>query len=265
MSSDNGQVPADQLEVVDVFGQRLRHATANSWHRMQAAAKAAGVSIWITKLNPASYPGIPDDGAIGGYRDLAVQKWLYQHPIGPVHIALPGSSTHGEGTDADISTNDGNRWLGNHAHEFGWTQLFGSEAWHYLHDGVTATAALNSTPLLTQKKKDIDMPRTIQVTSDSTAAPKYHGDYYLIQPNNYVLRKIGNPTAESALFDDTPDVEAISDVRLINLGADLLVPQIVFDALKADNRANAYLLAGDWIGKTTAADLKPLVKVSAGI
>ncbi len=123
--SANGQLEASELTPVG-NGMYLATATATAWRRMYAAAKAStGVAMRITPPN-------------GAYRDLKAQQYMIDHPTGPVRIADLGHSSHGDGRAVDISNftlvYD---WLRNHADEYGFTQQFASEQWHWRHDGTT--------------------------------------------------------------------------------------------------------------------------------
>ena len=143
----NGRVDPISLTTVDAFGTRLAKTTASDWHAMAVAAAKDHITIapTITK-----YVGVPEGGAIAGYRDWDVQVWLHAHPLGPVHIAIPGESTHGLGNAIDISTTPaGYAWLEKNAARFGFHRIFGSEEWHYQHAAGVTTASSGSDSLPT--------------------------------------------------------------------------------------------------------------------
>jgi len=127
----------------------LATAAATAWQRMHVAAKAAtGATLRITPPN-------------GAYRDLAAQKYMFENPLGPVPIAPPGFSSHGDGRAVDISNfNQVYNWLRNHAHEFGFTQQFSTEPWHWKHNGTSSAGGGTE---ITSKKEN-DMPAVIKRT-----------------------------------------------------------------------------------------------------
>lgn len=136
--SANGRLKASELSPVG-NGMYLLTATANAWARMSAACKAAtGVTMRITP-------------PYGAYRDWAAQQYMVDHPQGPVRIAPPGSSTHGDGRAVDVSNFSlvlG--WLTAHAREFGFARQFAAEPWHWKHDGTTAAGS--GTPISTESE-----------------------------------------------------------------------------------------------------------------
>lgn len=153
----NGFVPAGDLVVVDAHGTRLARSTAAMWGRLQADAAKAGHAIWITIT-----AGAPEGGAIGGYRDDAVQEWLITHPIGPAKIAPRDQSTHGLGTALDISGDAAaNAWLNKNAARYGIRRTIASESWHWQHDGVTLASSSSSPLNNTTQPKEEDMAKEL--------------------------------------------------------------------------------------------------------
>lgn len=138
--SENGRLSA--AELVSVDGVQLSIPTANAYLRMQAAALADGVKLWIAR-------------PIGGYRSFFVQGDMHTNPaqyglspVSTVPIAAAGLSSHGWGTCVDIGSfgagyqGDGEAraaWVLAHASAFGFKRQFGvADPNHFLHDGKTA-------------------------------------------------------------------------------------------------------------------------------
>jgi hypothetical protein len=143
-NSPNGRLLASELGTVE--GLPLAKPTINAYLRMKAAAKAAGIDIWIAQ-------------PIGAYRSYFVQGDMKVHPalyglstVSTVNIAAAGSSTHGFGNAIDIGsfgaawgTAGAKRadWLILHAPEFGFFREFGErDPNHFHHDGFTAVAPI---------------------------------------------------------------------------------------------------------------------------
>lgn len=154
--SFNGRLSADQLTLVgdSIY---LSNRAAKAWSLMvTACAKDTGHTMTIT----------PPDG---GYRDLAMQQYLIDHPEGPVPIAPLGYSTHGMGDAVDI-----HRvwlvygWLRGNAHRFGFHQQFASEAWHWKHDG-SEPAGNDVTPIDEQIEEEETMTTYMEPTENSPA------------------------------------------------------------------------------------------------
>jgi len=92
---------------------------AQAFHRMDAAATAAGRDLHVTS----------------GYRTYAEQVELYRAYLnGTVNLsAPPGHSTHGLGLSADVKVTEPAtlRWLRAHAKTYGFVNDVPSEAWHW--------------------------------------------------------------------------------------------------------------------------------------
>lgn len=114
----NGRLPAGELTGVG-DGERMYVPAARAFHRMDAAATAAGRDLPVTS----------------GYRTYAEQAALYQDYLnGTGNLAAPpGHSTHGLGLSADIEVTDPAtlRWLHAHAKTYGFVNDVPSEAWHW--------------------------------------------------------------------------------------------------------------------------------------
>ncbi len=128
--SKNGQLTDDELTPVQGTIQ-LANTTARAWLGLETATRTElGVDLNIT--SPA-----------GGYRDLAMQRAMYANPaaFGAKTVATPGYSVHGQGRCVDIYNWAalGSRRLDLIAARFGFRRTIIGEAWHYQHDGVTAT------------------------------------------------------------------------------------------------------------------------------
>lgn len=139
--SANGRLTPAELTYVG-NGQYLSNGTAQAFFRMSAAVKAdTGVSLTVS------------DG--GGYRDLAAQQYLINHPQGPVPIAPLGYSTHGDGRAVDIRDFASLYvWLRKRAGTFGFYQQFDSEPWHWRFTGAE-TAGTGITPITAQKEDNM--------------------------------------------------------------------------------------------------------------
>jgi len=126
----NGQMPASALTTVPGSSgtQRLERSTAAAWLAMvEACRQATGTTMVVTS---------PD----GGYRDLAMQQNLVDNPQGPVGIAGVGRSSHGFGTAVDI-WNRQYGWLTTNAVNYGFTQSWDSEPWHWQFNGAAGNEA----------------------------------------------------------------------------------------------------------------------------
>ena len=114
----NGRLPAGELTGVG-DGERMYLPAAQAFHRMDAAATAAGHDLHVNN----------------GYRTYAEQAALYQaYQNGTGNLAAPpGHSTHGLGLSADIQVTDPAtlRWLRAHAGTYGFVNDVPSEAWHW--------------------------------------------------------------------------------------------------------------------------------------
>jgi peptidoglycan hydrolase-like protein with peptidoglycan-binding domain len=114
----NGRLPAAELTGVG-DGERMYQPAGRAFHRMDAAAIAAGHGLHVTS----------------GYRTYGEQAALYQaYRNGTGNLAAPpGHSTHGLGLSADIQVTDPAtlRWLRAHAATYGFVNDVPSEAWHW--------------------------------------------------------------------------------------------------------------------------------------
>ncbi|HVE29899.1 MAG TPA: peptidoglycan-binding protein [Mycobacteriales bacterium] len=114
----NGRLPAGELAGVG-DGERMYLPAARAFHRMDAAATAAGHDLHVNS----------------GYRTYAEQAALHQaYRNGTGNLAAaPGHSTHGLGLSADIQVTDPAtlRWLRAHAGTYGFVNDVPSEAWHW--------------------------------------------------------------------------------------------------------------------------------------
>lgn len=145
--SRNGELKDSELASVDDRGNRLAAWAAAVWFRMVHDAAKDGITLGISPPSTRNEPP-----GLSGYRDLAGQTWLWQHPIGPVPIAPPGHSTHGLGTALDVDTGLG--WIAVHANRYGVTRPFLSrgEPWHLQF--TTTLASLDLTPITPLKRRN---------------------------------------------------------------------------------------------------------------
>ena len=117
-AGSNGRLAAGELTVVG-DGERMYVPAARAFHRMDAAATAAGLDLQLNS----------------GYRTYAEQAALYRAYLnGTGNLAArPGHSTHGLGLSADIKVTDPAtlRWLRAHAKTYEFVNDVPSEAWHW--------------------------------------------------------------------------------------------------------------------------------------
>ena len=194
--SANGQLTASELAPIG-NGMFLLTATAHAWGRMSAACKAAtGVTMRITP-------------PYGAYRDLTAQQYMIDHPVGPVPIAPLGHSTHGDGRALDVSNFSlVYNWLKAHAHEFGFTQTFKVEPWHWRHDGTTAAGG-GGTPITERRHntmstlyhKQNSTPTLYALAGDSPGTPANWLETTAQGLANAWSAQIGGPSA--AVNDQT--------------------------------------------------------------
>lgn len=156
--STNGNVPASQLRVVDGHGTRLRDWVAAVWFRMVADAARDGVTLKPSHTEP------PAPAGLAGYRDYTMQKWLYRHPIGPVAIARPGTSTHGLGNRLDVGS--GVAWVAARMGRYGLWREFASEPWHFGFQ--TSLAGLGLTPITVKARRKSMTTRFVQIGTGGT-------------------------------------------------------------------------------------------------
>ena len=121
---------------------KLRSDSANSYARMRAG-------------------GLPSGGLNSAYRSIASQRALflarytpqyfgrgrygdarwyrgrrYVRTSGAGMVAIPGTSTHGNGLALDVSTrSSAHAWLVKHGERFGWKRTIRSEPWHFEYSG----------------------------------------------------------------------------------------------------------------------------------
>jgi|GEM_PF-4449443 len=128
---------------------KLRPDAANSYARMR-------------------YVGLPSGGLNSAYRSIASQRALflarytpqyfgrgrysdarwyrgrrYVRTSGAGMVAIPGTSTHGNGLALDVSTrSSAHAWLVKHGERFGWKRTIRSEPWHFEYSGKRDTDAV---------------------------------------------------------------------------------------------------------------------------
>ena len=178
-ASANGQVPASQLTSVPGSSSPapLEKSTAAAWLNLVAACRTAtGVSMVVTS-------------PYGGYRDLAAQQYIFDHPQGPVAISKPGGSSHGWGTAVDI-WNHQDSWLAAHSSAYGFVQSFGSEPWHFQYTGSVSPAPTYSDNLIEEGEMYYSNLDDFG-TQTNGVAPLRAGYSYLQGPNG-VLRPVGS-------------------------------------------------------------------------
>ena len=103
----------------------MRPDVALAFDRMEAAARAAGVTLLITSA----------------FRSNAEQAALFAQRPDPKWVAPPGRSLHRLGTELDLGPPAAYAWLAAHAERFGFRQRYSWEAWHY---GFVASAGTRS-------------------------------------------------------------------------------------------------------------------------
>ena len=116
----NGRIPAAALESIG-GGHRLWAAAAESFQRLQAAAKRDGIHIGVTD----SYRSYAEQV------DVARRKGL--HSQGGL-AAKPGTSEHGWGKSLDLALGaSAQRWMRAHAGDYGFTENVSREPWHWTY------------------------------------------------------------------------------------------------------------------------------------
>src|SRR3954453_16538184 len=96
-------------------GKPMRPDVALAFDRMQAAARADGVSLLITS----------------GSRSDAEQAVLWAAHPDPKWVARPGTSLHRYGTELDLGPPAAYPWLAAHAGAFHFVQRYAWEPWHF--------------------------------------------------------------------------------------------------------------------------------------
>jgi soluble lytic murein transglycosylase-like protein len=93
----------------------MRPDVALAFDRMEAAARADGVSLLITSA----------------YRSDAEQAALFAARPDPKWVARPGTSLHRLGTELDLGPRSAYGWLAANAKRFGFVQRYSWEPWHF--------------------------------------------------------------------------------------------------------------------------------------
>ena len=96
-------------------GKPMRPDVALAFDRMEAAARADGVTLTITSA----------------WRSNAEQAVLFARHPDPKWVAPPGKSLHRLGTELDLGPPAAYAWLAANATRFGFTQRYSWEPWHY--------------------------------------------------------------------------------------------------------------------------------------
>ena len=95
-------------------GKPMRPDVAQAFDRMQAAARADGVSLIV----------------VSGFRTNAEQAALYAANPDPTWVAPPGTSLHRLGTELDLGPSSAYGWLGRNAPRFHFVRRYANEPWH---------------------------------------------------------------------------------------------------------------------------------------
>ena len=118
-------------------GERMRPDVALAFDRLDAAARADGITLVINS----------------GYRSDAEQAVLWARNPDPKMVARPGESLHRNGTELDLGPPAAYAWLAANATRFHFLQRYSWEPWHYgftLNAGssprVTATSGASAAP-----------------------------------------------------------------------------------------------------------------------
>ena len=96
-------------------GVPMRPDVALAFDRMEAAARADGVTITITS----------------GYRSDAEQAVLWARHPDPKWVARPGTSLHRNGTELDLGPPAAYAWLAANAPRFHFVKRYSWEPWHF--------------------------------------------------------------------------------------------------------------------------------------
>jgi hypothetical protein len=96
-------------------GKPMRPDVALAFDRMEAAARADGVTLMVSS----------------GYRSDAEQAVLWTQNPDPKWVARPGTSLHRMGTELDLGTKSAYGWLAANASRFHFIQRYSHEPWHY--------------------------------------------------------------------------------------------------------------------------------------
>jgi hypothetical protein len=115
----NGKIPADALKSIGVGDNRLYAPAADAFVRMNADAKAAGITIGVND----SYRSYEEQV------QLAKEKGLYSQ--GGL-AANPGSSNHGWGLALDLDLNSAaQKWMRDNGYKYGFAEDTAREPWHW--------------------------------------------------------------------------------------------------------------------------------------
>jgi Transglycosylase SLT domain/D-alanyl-D-alanine carboxypeptidase len=106
-------------------GKPMRPDVARAFDRLDAAARADGVSLIISSA----------------FRTNAEQAELFAAHPDPKWVAPPGHSLHRLGTELDLGPRSAYGWLAAHAGAFHFVQRYSWEPWHY---GFTLNAGTGS-------------------------------------------------------------------------------------------------------------------------
>jgi len=96
-------------------GKGMRPDVAQAFDRMNAAARAAGVSLLVNSA----------------FRSDAEQAILFARNPDPKWVAPPGQSLHRYATELDLGPASAYGWLAANARRFGFVQRYSWEPWHY--------------------------------------------------------------------------------------------------------------------------------------
>ncbi len=96
-------------------GKPMRPDVALAFDRMEAAARAAGVTLVINSA----------------YRSDAEQAVLWARHPDPKWVARPGTSLHRYGTELDLGPPSAYAWLASNSERFHFIQRYAWEAWHF--------------------------------------------------------------------------------------------------------------------------------------
>ncbi len=96
-------------------GERMRPDVALAFDRMDAAARADGITLAINS----------------GYRSDAEQAVLWARHPDPKWVARPGQSLHRNGTELDLGPPSAYAWLAANATRFHFLQRYAWEPWHF--------------------------------------------------------------------------------------------------------------------------------------
>ena len=117
----NGKIPPGALTEIGVGSHRLYGPAAESFNRMMADAKAAGVDVGVTD----SYRSYEQQV------DLAERKGLYSQ--GGL-AATPGTSNHGWGLSLDLDLNsEAQAWMRANGEKYGFVEDVPREPWHWTY------------------------------------------------------------------------------------------------------------------------------------